>query len=115
MILTKNLPEKGISRDYKLSFGNLSNYIEKINEGASSRTKFLARRAFLNRKIPQYGEFFSSQEYLEILSSENQLIILEINKTVDQINKIREQMQTNKDTNYETLSNLRKNLIDLIS
>ena len=110
-----NLSLKGVSTDYKLAFGNLINYLETLDEGAEARTRFLARRTFLNRKIQKYEEFFSSLEYEDVVTPENQLIVSKINSDVDEINKLRDEMLGTKDTNYDRLSELRVNLVSLLS
>lgn len=112
-----NLSSKGISTDYRIALGSLTNYLEKIDEeGATPRTRFLARRAFLNRKIPRYDEVFKPSEYEEVITPENQLIVSEIGISIDEINALRDQMQQDKrELNYDRLSELRGNLVNLLS
>ena len=110
-----NLSSNGVSTDYRRAFGSLANYLEKIEEDATPRTRHLARRAFLNRRIQRYDKVFSPLEYEDVVTPENQLIISEINSSVDKINQIREAMHGTKDTNYDRLSELRANLVSLLS
>lgn len=109
-----NLSSNNVSTDYRRVFGNLTNYLEKIDECAEARTRYLARRTFLNRRIPRYEEVFKSSEYEDVVTPENQLIVSEINSSVDEINQLRKKMFETKDTNYKRLSELRDNLVNLL-
>lgn len=110
-----NLSSNSVSIDYRIAFGNLTHYLEKIDENADARTKFLARRTFLNRRIQKYEEFFNPLEYEDAITPENHLTVSEINDAVNEINQLREKMLGTKDPNYDRLSELRVNLVSLLS
>lgn len=101
----------GVSYDFRIAFGNLNNYLERIEENEAPRTRFLARRSFLHRPIPHYQEYFSSEKYNGVITDQNREIVARINAIVDQLNRLREQ----EITDYETLAPLRNRLNTLIS
>ena len=79
-------PESGLSKDFKLAFGNLSNYLERIRDDESARTRHLAKRAFLHRQIPRYEEFFDEEKFLNVVNEKNRIYVTKINSYVDELN-----------------------------
>jgi hypothetical protein len=79
-------PINSLSRDFKLAFGNLSNYLERIRDNESSRARHLAKRAFLHRQIPKYEDFFDPQKFSDVVNEKNKNNIEKINTYVDELN-----------------------------
>jgi hypothetical protein len=79
-------PINWLSRDFKLAFGNLSNYLERIRDNESARTRHLAKRAFLHRQIPRYEEFFDPEKFSNVVNEKNKDNIEKINTYVDELN-----------------------------
>lgn len=103
--------ETKVSYDFKLAFGNLNNYLERIEENDLPRTRHLAKRAFLHREIPHYDEYFNPDVYQDVVTEENKYAVNEINLVVDEINEKRRQ----KVSDYEQLAMLRDKLENLIN
>jgi len=101
----------GISYDYRLAYGNLNNYLERIENGESARARFLAMRSFLNRAIPKYQEFFDPDQYTDVITPKNESFVTRINEIVDQLNSLR----TNDVTDFDSLAPMRAALDAAIS
>lgn len=101
----------GVSYDFRIAFGNLNNYLERIEENEAPRTRFLARRSFLHRPIPHYEEYFNPEKYDGVITNQNRETVEHINALVDQLNRLREQ----EITDHKTLAPLRDALNTLIS
>lgn len=82
-------PQYGLSRDFKLAYGNLSNYLERIRDRDSARTRHLAKRAFIHRQIPRYDEFFNEDTYLNVITEKNKIYVYKINSYIERLNLIR--------------------------
>jgi len=100
----------GVSHDYSLAFGSLTNYLERVSADDPPRTRHLALRAFFRRVIPRYAEYFSPEEYNNVISSQNRLIVEKINNIVDELNELRSQ----KISDFEVLNPFRVALVGLI-
>jgi hypothetical protein len=79
-------PINYLSRDFKLAFGNLSNYLERIRDNESARTRHLAKRAFLHRQIPKYEEFFDPKKFSNVVNEKNKNNIIKLNLFIDELN-----------------------------
>jgi hypothetical protein len=107
-----NISDKNrLSKDYRLAYGNLNNYLESVEEAAPPRSRFLAKRSFLHRNVPHYDEYFSPDKYDHVVTNENRQLISQLNQFVDQINECREK----EIYDYKTLSALRDALDDIIT
>lgn len=104
-------PISGISYDFRLAYGNLNNYLERIEANESPRTRFLAKRSFLHRPIPRYEEYFNPEKYDGVITDMNREAIARIDLLVDRLNELRE----NEVTDYEKLAPLRNALNALVS
>ena len=104
-------PVSRVSRDFRLAYGNLINYLERVEANELPRTRFLAKRSFLHRQIPRYEEYFSPEKYDGVITHENIVVIAGINQLVDRLNALRE----GDITDYETLAPLRDALDALIA
>jgi hypothetical protein len=93
----------GISYDYRLAFGNLNNYLERIEAGESARARFLAMRSFLNRAIPKYQEYFDPEKYEDVITTKNEPFVARINELVGRVNALR----ASEVTEFDTLAPLR--------
>ena len=80
----------GVSHDFRLAYGNLNNFLERIEERESPRARFLAKRSFLHRPIPHYDEYFNSEKHDRVITDENREVIGRINRLVDRLNALRE-------------------------
>lgn len=111
--MKKNIPNicerSGISYDYRLAFGNLTNYLERVSAGDPARTRYLAKRAFLHRAIPKYEEYFDPQEYDNVINDQNRATVEEINSLVEKLNELR----TQGITDFDVLNPFKK-LLELI-
>lgn len=99
-----------VSRDFRLAYGNLNNYLERIEDEDPPRSRFLAKRSFLHRNIPRYEEFFSPETYADVVNENNQDVVARINLLVDQLNDCR----GNEWVEYETLAPLRNALDQVV-
>lgn len=104
-------PESGVSRDFRLAYGNLVNYLERVEASEPPRTRFLAKRSLLHRRIPRYEEYFSADKHDGVTTEQNRGVIAAINRVVDRLNTLREA----EVTDYETLAPLRDALDALIA
>ena len=104
-------PVNGISYDFRLAYGNLTNYLERIEANEAPRTRFLAKRSFLHRPIPRYGEYFNPEKYNGVITDTNRETIARIDLLIDRLNKLRE----NEITDYEKLAPLRDALNAIVS
>jgi hypothetical protein len=100
-----------VSYDYSLAFGGLMNYLERVAEDETPRTRHLALRAFLHRVIPKYDEYFSHAEYNNVVNSQNSTVVEKINVTVDKLNELR----SKKISDCKVLKPLKEILFRLIS
>jgi len=100
----------GVSCDYRLAFGNLTNYLERVAEEAPARTRHLAKRAFLHRPVPKYEEYFDSREYGNIINNQNRSVIEQMNDIVEKLNVLR----TQGIIDFDVLNALRMKLMKLI-
>jgi hypothetical protein len=113
--MKKNVPNiclgSKVSNDYFVAFGGLTNYLERVADDDPPRTRHLAFRAFLHRVIPKYEEYFSSEEFNDVINSQNGATVEKINSIVQKLNELRSQ----KTSDCEVLQPLRIALVDLIS
>ncbi|MBI2004023.1 hypothetical protein HYS72_01010 [Candidatus Pacearchaeota archaeon] len=106
-----NILEKtGISRDYILAFGSIDNYIRRIEKKEEFRWIRLAENSYLNRPILKYEAYFSQAEYEQVVTDKNREIIKNLDRLVEEVNKMRE----NKQKDYEKLSKLWKKAKEII-
>jgi hypothetical protein len=103
-------PKTGISYDYILAFGNLTNYLERVEEHEDARSRHLAKRAFIHRLIPRYAEYFDPQVYENPVNGLNADTVKRIDDVVDKLNSFR----LEENTDFEQLSQSRKQLLSLI-
>ena len=101
----------GVSYDYRMAFGNLTNYLEKVADNDPPRTRHLALRAFLHRVIPKYEEYFDLKEYDNVVNDLNSEVVEKINNTVDKLNELRSQ----KISDFKVLQPLKVELTGLIT
>lgn len=101
----------GVSHDYRIAFGNLSNYLERVRDNDSPRTRHLAKRAFLHRAIPRYEEHFDSEVYADVITDLNREIVAKINAIVDTVSELRKANVID----YDRLHPLEQELLSLIS
>lgn len=101
----------GVSYDFRLAYGNLNNYLERVEANESPRTRFLAKRSFLHRPIPHYEEYFNLDKYGAVITDGNREVIARINRLVDRLNALRE----SEVTDYEKLAPLRDVLDALVA
>jgi hypothetical protein len=101
----------GVSYDFRLAYGNLNNYLERVEANESPRTRFLAKRSFLHRPIPHYEEYFNLDKYGAVITDGNREVIARINRLVDRLNALRE----SEVTDYEKLAPLRDTLDALVA
>ena len=104
-------PKSNVSYDYSLAFGGLTNYLERVADDDPPRTRHLAVRAFFHRVIPKYEEFFSPEEYNNVVNSQNSAIVEKINSIVEKLNELRSQ----KISDFEVLHPFKVALVHLIS
>ena len=104
-------PESGVSRDFRLAYGNLVNYLERVEASDTPRTRFLSKRSLLHRPIPRYEAYFSSEKYDGVITHKNAVVVARINELVDRLNALREE----ENTDYATLAPLRAALDALIA
>ena len=101
----------GVSYDYRMAFGSLTNYLEKVADDDPPRTRHLALRAFLHRVIPKYEEYFNLEEYDNVVNDLNSEVVEKINNTVNKLNDLRSQ----KTSDFEVLHPFKVALGNLIS
>ena len=101
----------GVSYDYRMAFGSLTNYLEKVADNDPPRTRHLALRAFFHRVIPKYEEYFKLEEYDNVVNNQNRVVVENINNIVDKLNEQRSQ----KVSDFEVLHPLKIALSNLIS
>jgi hypothetical protein len=101
----------GVSYDYRLAFGSLTNYLEKVADNDPPRTRHLALRTFLHRVIPRYEEYFNLEEYENVVNSQNSAVVEKINNIVAKLNEQRSQ----KVSDFEVLHPYKIALGNLIS
>ena len=113
--MNKDVPNickhSGVSYDYRMAFGSLTNYLEKVADNDPPRTRHLALRAFLHRSIPSYEEYFTVEEYDTVVDNLNREVVEKINNIVDKLNELRSQ----KLSDFEVLHPLKISLDNLIS
>ena len=113
--MKKNVPNicqhSGVSYDYGMAFGSLTNYLEKVADNDPPRTRHLAMRAFLHRVIPRYEEYFNLEEYDNVVNNQNSVVGEKINNIVDKLNELRSQ----KISDFEVLHPFKKALGNLVS
>jgi len=113
--MKKNIPNisqnSNVSYDYKLAFGSLTNYLERVDTGDPPRTRHLALRAFFHRVIPRYEEYFNLEEYDSVVNNQNSAVVEKINNIVGKLNELRSQ----KISDFEVLQPLKVELVSLIS
>ena len=100
----------GVSYDYRMAFGSLTNYLEKVADNDPPRTRHLALRAFLHRVIPRYEEHFNPEEYDNVVNNLNSPVVKRINNIVDKLNELRSQ----KISDFEVLHPLKISLVNLV-
>jgi hypothetical protein len=103
-------PNSGVSVDFCLSFGSLTNFIERVSADESPRTRHLALRTFLHRVIPKYEECFDPEEYDNVVNIQNSDTVKKINNIVGKLNELRSQ----KISDFEILQSSMKSLLNLI-
>jgi hypothetical protein len=103
--------ESGISKDYLLAFGSLDNFLRRIDKDEPPRLKHLSKRAFLQRRIQKYKEYFNEIESNQLIIEQNTEAIQKLDIIVDQLNKMREQ----GNIDYAKLSQLWKEINDIIN
>lgn len=81
----------GVSYDYRMAFGSLTNYLEKVADNDPPRTRHLALRAFFHRVIPRYEEYFNLEEYDNVVNNQNSAVVEKINNIVGKLNELRSQ------------------------
>lgn len=101
----------GVSHDFRIAFGNLSNYLERIRDNDPPRTRHLAKRAFLHRTIPRYEEYFSPETYANVQTESNREVVAKINAVIDTINELRK----DEVVDYDRLYPFEQALLRLIS
>ena len=101
----------GVSYDFRLAYGNLNNYLDRVEANESPRTRFLAKRSFLHRPILRYEEFFNPEKYDRVITDMNREVITRLNQLVQHLNELRE----NEAIDYEKLAPLRNALNALVS
>lgn len=101
----------GVSHDYRIAFGNLSNYLERIRDNDPPRTRHLAKRAFLHRAIPPYEEYFDPEIYSDVITDTNRETVARINAVVNTLNELRHA----EVIDYDRLNPLEQELLSLIS
>ncbi len=99
-----------VSYDFKLAFGSLNNYLERVEEGDDSRTRHLAKRAFLHREILCYEDYFGSEVFQDVITAKNKDTVNKINLVVAEINE-RRKLQV---VEYDELVELRDRLVKLV-
>ncbi|MCG3769728.1 MAG: hypothetical protein JW384_00858 [Nitrosomonadaceae bacterium] len=104
-------PTSGVSYEFRLAYGHLSNYLNRIEENESPRTCFLAKRSFLHRPISHYENYLNPEKYDGVITDKNREIIARINQLVDCINELR----ASEVADYEKLAPLHNTLDALIS
>ena len=111
----KQLPNvistSGLSSDYRLAFGSLSNYIERTQEDNLPRTRHLALKAFKHRHIKNYLEYFDPQVYSNVLTEKNKSAVDKISQQIELLNEIR----LNEDVDLNQLMEIHQCLTDLLS
>lgn len=111
-------PKSGISSDYKLSYGNISNFLERVDGQESPRTILLAKRTFLHRgKMKFYEQYFKDQGYKVESTEENIKTISKLNSIVEKIRKLQEDstMASSTSEMYQDLKPLIKQLEAIIN
>lgn len=107
----QNISEKsGVSKEYMLAFGTLDNYLRRVDKKEEPRWVNLAKNAFLHRPILKYSEYFPPAEYGDVITEKNKETIKKLNNIVDELNKMRE----NNQTDYEKLSPIWEKVNQLI-
>jgi len=101
----------GVSYDYRMAFGGLTNYLEKVADKDPPRTRHLALRAFFHRVIPRYEEYFNLEEYDNVVNIQNSAVVEKINNIVAKLNELRSQ----KISDFEVLHPFKIALGNLIS
>ena len=104
-------PKYGLSRDFKIAFGNLSNYLERVRDGESARSRHLAKRSFLHRAIPKYEEYFDPDIYENVITNFNSENIFKINSLINQVNE----MRATENTDFAKLSLLEQELFEMLT
>ena len=103
--------ESGVSRDYIIAFGSLDNFLRRIDKDEPLRLRPLAKRAFLQRKIQKYREYFDWIESEKLITDQNKEAVQKLDIIVDQINK----MQEENSADYTKLFKLWKEINDIIN
>lgn len=103
--------ESGISRDYIIAFGSLDNFLRRVDKDEPPRLRHLAKRAFLQRRIQKYREYFEWIESEKLITDQNKEAVQKLDTIVDQINKMREE----NNADYAKLSILWKEINDIIN
>ena len=103
--------ESSISKDYLLAFGSLDNFLRRIDKDEPPRLKHLAKRAFLQRRIQKYKEYFNGIESGQLITEQNKEAIQKLDIIVDQLNKMREE----DNIDYAKLSQFWKEINDIIN
>ncbi len=103
--------QSGVSYDYNLAFGSLTNYLERVADNDPPRTRHLALRTFLHREIPKYDAYFDPKEYDNVISSQNNEVVNKISNIVDKLNDLRSQ----KISDFEVLHPFKETLVSLIT
>jgi hypothetical protein len=115
LTMKKDIPNicqhSGVSYDYRLAFGGLTNYLERVAAGDPPRTRHLALRTFSHRLIPKYEEYFDPEEYCNVINSQNGAVVEKINNIVDKLNELRAQ----KTSDFEILHPFKVALVNLVS
>ncbi len=108
----QNISERtGVSKDYILAFGALDNYLRRIEKKEEPRWINLAKNALLHRSLLRYEEYFTKERYGDVINDKNHETVAQLNKIVDEINKIRESGQLD----FEKLNSLWKEINGILS
>lgn len=105
-----NVGKFGLGQNYKKAFSAIHYYLECITEGSNARTKYLAKRSFLHRKILKYEEYYPSSEYENVITEINSDHIEKLNQLVDKLNFLR----VDKNFKDEELNNILNEIDSLI-
>ena len=111
MKIQKNKSEAGINKNYLIAFGSLDNYLQRVENDEPPRLQFLAKRAFIQRSIKKYAEFFNNINEDQLITDKNKEAIERLNSIVDQLNNIRE----DPDINVKELLLLWKEINEIIN
>ena len=103
--------QSGVSYDYNLAFGSLTNYLERVADNDPPRTCHLALRTFFHREISKYEAYFDPKEYDNVINSQNNEVVAKISGIVDKLNDLRSE----KISDFEVLLSFKETLVSLIS